>query len=1045
MLRRAGQAGRRLGRLLHHPMRLIGTVFLVLLIGLGAASWRLSRGPVELPFLAARIGAAASKLQPGADIAIGHAWLAWEGFHSGGAPLDLRLSDIALRTRKGVVAATISRLRITLAPVALLRGEIAPIMVIARRTTIAIRPQPHRRTIRTLREEATRLAQALRPAPASRNRLDLDRLRLIRIIHADIILDDPQAGLHLTAPDSSVTLRRAADGAIMAQARALFHQATGGAAATGGVMPVTMTYHAVAGHGLARAVIGPGRLPKLLPQVKALAALRLPVTIDAALPFGQDHRPGALALRVALGQGSIAVAQGLVPVANANFTLAVNSRKAWLTQGLIRLGGMGKTPAPVITVTGKVDGSGMLNGVLDASADQVEAAALPLYWPEGLAAKTRKFVLTRISGGSASAGRFHFGLSWNEATGKVRLDRLDGSFNARGVVFRWLKGMPPMTGLAGTLHFPDRSHLRIHADHGAVGGIAISKGLVVISGIARKDQAVVITGALAGPVRRAVAVLAAPRPGAASHSAILPVHRAQLRDVRGMAGATIRLDLPIKPHLTLKDMHLAALVHLTGFGLALPLGRLALHDGDVRVTAGFREASMTGSGMIGGQPAQFSGRMSRAGGQPFTFQLATRLDRAMLTDAGYAMPAGAQGTAPVKLNIAGTPQAADAALHADLTRIAFAVPALDWSKPAGAPGQASLALTLRGGRTTIRSLAASAPGLAIAAQGGSGSIMVSALDIGRSRATGKITPPSRPGAPWLIALAGPVLDLSGAIAQSSRGSQAKQTQGRAVPVPWRLRGAFDRLMLRRQDAGTVTALHLRAEGTGLRLAALRATALLAGSHHLELGVLPARTGRRIRLTAGDGGALLRGAGIADTVAGGRLDLVADDAGGTLTGRATMADFRLRHAPLIGKVLQGLTLYGLAEATSGPGLAFSRLVAPFSLTHHVLTIHDGRAFSASLGVTMAGQADFARKDYNLGGTIVPAYALNSLPGRIPLLGRLFRAGKGSGLFSARYTVDGPFAAPHIMVNPLAALAPGVFARIFGNGPPDHAAVSVKKQP
>ena len=241
-------------------------------------------------------------------------------------------------------------------------------------------------------------------------------------------------------------------------------------------------------------------------------------------------------------------------------------------------------------------------------------------------------------------------------------------------------------------------------------------------------------------------------------------------------------------------------------------------------------------------------------------------------------------------------------------------------------------------------------------------------------------------------------------------------------------------MLRDNNSGTIAALNLQAAGSGAQVAALQATALLAKSHYVEISLLPAPSGRTLHIATSDGGALLQAFGIADTITGGKLDLAANDLNGRLAGRATMTGFRLRHAPLIGKILQGMTLYGLAEATSGPGLVFSHLVAPFTLAHQVLTIRQGRAFSASLGVTMAGQVDFARKDYNLAGTIVPAYALNSLPGRIPVLGRLFRAVKGSGLFSARYTVAGPFGAPHIMINPLAVLAPGVFGRIFGSGPP-----------
>ena len=42
---------------------------------------------------------------------------------------------------------------------------------------------------------------------------------------------------------------------------------------------------------------------------------------------------------------------------------------------------------------------------------------------------------------------------------------------------------------------------------------------------------------------------------------------------------------------------------------------------------------------------------------------------------------------------------------------------------------------------------------------------------------------------------------------------------------------------------------------------------------------------------------------------------------------------------------------------------------------------------------------------LEGTIVPSYLLNSLPGRLPLVGRLFSAEPGGGLLAATFTATG----------------------------------------
>ncbi len=107
-----------------------------------------------------------------------------------------------------------------------------------------------------------------------------------------------------------------------------------------------------------------------------------------------------------------------------------------------------------------------------------------------------------------------------------------------------------------------------------------------------------------------------------------------------------------------------------------------------------------------------------------------------------------------------------------------------------------------------------------------------------------------------------------------------------------------------------------------------------------------------------------------------------------------------------------------------------MVAPFRFDDDTLTLASARAFSASLGFTAKGSADLAARTLDMTGTIVPAYALNALPGRIPLVGRLFSPERGGGLFAATYSVRGSFDNPRVGVNPLATLTPGFLRGLFG---------------
>ena len=164
-----------------------------------------------------------------------------------------------------------------------------------------------------------------------------------------------------------------------------------------------------------------------------------------------------------------------------------------------------------------------------------------------------------------------------------------------------------------------------------------------------------------------------------------------------------------------------------------------------------------------------------------------------------------------------------------------------------------------------------------------------------------------------------------------------------------------------------------------------------------------------------------------TITGGFDDTTRDH---RLSGTLEISDFRATHAPALGKLLQAVTLYGLVDALGGPGLSFSLLSAPFQYDDDALVLRDARAFSSSLGLTAQGRIDRIGNRLDLEGTLVPAYAFNSLPGRIPLIGGLFSAEKGGGLFAMNYSLHGALDDPTVTANPLSALTPGILRGMFG---------------
>lgn len=110
--------------------------------------------------------------------------------------------------------------------------------------------------------------------------------------------------------------------------------------------------------------------------------------------------------------------------------------------------------------------------------------------------------------------------------------------------------------------------------------------------------------------------------------------------------------------------------------------------------------------------------------------------------------------------------------------------------------------------------------------------------------------------------------------------------------------------------------------------------------------------------------------------------------------------------------------------------------PFELFKANLRFNDrkvvfakGRANGSSLGLTVAGTLDRADQMLALHGSIIPAYFLNTLISKVPLVGALLSGGKHEGLVSFTYKITGSQSNPQISVNPASLLTPGFIRKIF----------------
>jgi hypothetical protein len=377
-----------------------------------------------------------------------------------------------------------------------------------------------------------------------------------------------------------------------------------------------------------------------------------------------------------------------------------------------------------------------------------------------------------------------------------------------------------------------------------------------------------------------------------------------------------------------------------------------------------------------------------------------------------------------------------ATLTADLTPAKFSLPIFGWSKSAGVPGKLVMSATLTplGDFVGLDGIDADAPGLAIHGQVRHGALALTEANVGRTSASGAITPPS--GAlPWRINLSGQSLYLKTNFSKNAAVSAPSKPASPTGP-PWQATLNFDSLYLAAEPAPALHDFSFAGYGSGNGILSANALATDPGGALVNLTIRPAQPDderRDFHLDSADAGTFLLAFGSYDGLQHGVLTVDGGyDSTGATSGTLKLTKFRILRAPLIGKILQAVTIYGAADAVSGPGLQFDTLIAPFSIARNTLTLSGARAYSTSLGFTVAGTIALGSDDADLQTTIIPLYALNALPGKIPLIGPLFRAEKGGGLISMRAKITGPLDEPKISVNPLSALTPGVLQGVFGAG-------------
>lgn len=801
----------------------------------------------------------------------------------------------------------------------------------------------------------------------------------------------------------------------------------------------------------------PARVVTLPTALAFLGAIDVPVSISATVGFNEDFKEYQVGAHVELGQGQIKIGQGRVPVRSGVIIFSATSRETAVSRGHFDMAHTSDGNPEIVDIDGTViRRADRLSASLTVGLGQIDIADLPLLWPAGVGDGARPWVLQHVTAGTTTHGAASFVIEADSALHDVILTKATGEVDGSHATFTWIDNMPPVeqTDFQLQLVDPDTLDIRISSAHQRIrnGGadLLIGNGQMHISGLSGRDQNAVIRTQVTGPVSSALALLKEPR------LRLFSAHPISLRPSSGDMTTTLDFQFPLEDKLQIDGVQIHADAHLTKVRLPDVVGGQGLDDGVLDLAIDKGGLSLKGRGSVAAVPVTLDGTMDFNPGTPD--QVVQKIALTGQPEAGQLEAAGLHVTdflaGPVPLTLVLIERRSgqgSVAINGDLTLAKLTVDPLAWSKSSGSTATASATLLMLHDRLTgVVQIALHGDGLVLSgsadfADGHIRTIRLGTIHVGRTDGHGTVH--FATNEPVAVVLQGDQIDLSPRLTgktSSVGGSKAMQ----ATIPNWTLDARFSHALL--ANGERADDVLVKATGAGAMVGLLDVVgASYAGSGQTGAGftikIEPESGARHLLVEAKDAGTFLVAMDAIHGMRSGHLKI--DGVFGQpfgfypLAGSVTIDNVVVRKSPILAKLLQAITVYGLVDALRGPGTTLSHVVVPFRYDGINLNVQEAHAYNASLGLTVGGRINLSSGQTSIVGTIVPAYFFNSMLGHLPVVGKLFSPEKDGGVFAARFVVNGEIKDPNISINPVSALTPGFlreFFGIFNRAPPgkDH---------
>jgi len=697
-----------------------------------------------------------------------------------------------------------------------------------------------------------------------------------------------------------------------------------------------------------------------------------------------------------------------------------------------------------LSLTGEVGWSQGAHVAYSLTAADTQIRALTRLWPTHVATTVRSWFIDHVPAGVLRRGAYS--ADFDEAAltamryGQSPPDKSVGAdFELVGATLtEAMAGLPPITGISGRARVTGRTG-SFTASSGTM-ETGPGRRLNVAEGrFAVADNMIVPTPAtlhlrLLGSLEAVADMLALP---SISPYASLPVDAAALR---GQVDGRMRVEFEMGAGARGDRTQLSVDALASNVAIEHFVGKERLENATLNVVSDRAGLRVTGAGRLYGAPATLELRRPHGDRGPAQAQLGLSFDEAARTKAGFGL-SGVGGPIAAAIKTQLPIEEVDAQIELDLTRASLENPLPGLTKPAGKPAKAAFVLAKRPEGMTLDRFffeagAAQAQGvIELSREGGFRAAKLSQARL--SPGDDMRVEAQRAGDALKITVRGANIDARPVLRSLMTGGPERGgSSGGGGKAP----GGFEDIdldvkspIVTGHGKQILSNVDLKMERRNGRARAFSLSGNF-GRERLAVAMAQGQNGApQLEISTPDGGSFLAFLDFYQKMDGGALTASVQIGQNRADGALRISDFRLKHEP----TLRQLMAQGGADRPERGGVRsdpdsvrIGQLQSGFTWSSGRLSVREGVMSGPEIGLTFDGYIDFTRETVDLGGSYVPAYALNSLLSNIPVLNVFITGGQNEGIFALNYRLSGSLNSPVVTVNPLSVIAPGLMRKIMG---------------